>query len=188
MTIKQNIIQEYNVKNSKFIVLLIKIDDCNIKEHIKKIKQEYKSATHYCFAYIFNDLYKYSDDKEPSFSAGIQIYNALNYNKLNQVLCVVVRYFGGTKLGVATLAKTYFNCVLKTIENAELIEISNKILIELSFNYQFAKQVNSLLKKEDILKKNFNEKVKYQLYIEEDEFLKIIDDLKRFCDIDIKKR
>ena len=98
---------EYIIKKSKFIVKLIKIDDnSNINKILDDIKKEYTKATHYCYSYVLKNYSKYSDDGEPSGTAGLPILNSINSRNLVNVLCVVIRYFGGIKLGASNLTRT----------------------------------------------------------------------------------
>ncbi len=96
------------VKKSKFYSFLYEID--NIEEIdiiLTKLKNEHKKARHFPYAYKFKNIAKKTDDKEPSGTCGTPILNVLERNNLNNHLLVVVRYFGGTKLGAGPLLRTY---------------------------------------------------------------------------------
>ena len=99
---------EIIIKKSKFITKLYEIDntDC-ISEIIDNLKKEYKKATHICYAYIVNGQEKAVDDGEPSGTAGRPILNVLQKRKENNKLVVVIRYFGGIKLGAGGLVRAY---------------------------------------------------------------------------------
>ena len=91
-----------------------------------KLKKEFYDATHHCYAYKLNnisgsDLVKYSDDGEPSGTAGIRILNALDHAGLTNCMVVVIRYFGGTKLGVGPLGKAYYNAAISALESSGII-------------------------------------------------------------------
>ncbi|MBE6140630.1 MAG: YigZ family protein [Firmicutes bacterium] len=105
------------VKKSKFIGYLYDIES---KDEIKKIinilKKEHKKANHFVYAFKVNNTAGKSDDKEPSGTAGIQLYNILEMNNAQNKLLVVVRFFGGTKLGAGLLARTYKNSALQTLK------------------------------------------------------------------------
>ena len=90
-TIKDNIKNELVIKNSKFITLLLKIDSSNIKDILEEIKKEYPKATHYCYAYIYNEIKHSSDDNEPTGTAGLPMLNVLEHENLNKILCIVIR-------------------------------------------------------------------------------------------------
>ena len=109
---------EYTEKKSKFIGYLYKIEnEDDVKEILSSLKKEHPKARHMPHAYILKNTAKKTDDKEPHNTAGIQIYNQLVYNNLNSHLLVVIRYFGGTKLGAGPLLRAYLNCAKNTITN-----------------------------------------------------------------------
>lgn len=109
----------YIIKKSKFIGLyyeVTSIDEVNdILDHLKK---EHKKARHIPYAYKIGASAKKSDDKEPSNTAGSPIYNMIERKKLDNVLIVVIRYFGGIKLGAGGLTRAYLEAAIKVIEEA----------------------------------------------------------------------
>lgn len=110
---------ELEIKKSKFISYYYNLDNVDeIKEILTNIKSEHKKAKHVVYAYKYNNTAGKTDDKEPSGSAGMQIYNILDLNNLNNVLVVVVRYFGGTKLGIGPLTRAYRNACLLAIKKS----------------------------------------------------------------------
>ena len=117
-TIKNEQVNEYVINKSKFISFSYKIknEDDAIKK-INELKKIYKDATHICYAFITGNTKSFNDDKEPGRTAGMPILNVLENKKLNDILIVVVRYFGGTKLGASNLLRTYSkaanNCIIK---------------------------------------------------------------------------
>ena len=105
------------IKKSKFIAFLYKIDSlAEINIILENLKKEHKKAKHFPYAYIFNTYIKKTDDKEPSGTAGMPILETLERNKLNSHLLVVVRYFGGIKLGVGLLLRSYLKCANSVIK------------------------------------------------------------------------
>ncbi len=101
---------ELIIKKSKFLTYLYKIDNLDeIKIIINDLKLEHKKATHICYAYKFEIYAKYYDDGEPNGTAGKPIFNVIEKKGLNNVLIVVVRYFGGIKLGAGGLFRAYSN-------------------------------------------------------------------------------
>lgn len=125
-TISKNVDSLKEINKSKFITYLIKIDDIkDIDKYLNKFKNEYKDATHVCYAYIIDGKEKAFDDGEPSGTAGLPILNILKKHSLDHILAVVVRYFGGIKLGAGGLLRAYSNSVndlVKSIELKELID------------------------------------------------------------------
>lgn len=99
---------QIEVKKSKFIGYFYEIDEVNeIKEIIENLRKEHKKAKHVVYAYRFKNTAGKTDDKEPSGTAGLPLYNLLEAGNLNNKLIVVVRYFGGTKLGAGPLMRAY---------------------------------------------------------------------------------
>ena len=96
------------IKKSKFYGYLYELDNINEVEVIlEELKKNNKKARHFPYAYKFNSIAKKTDDKEPSGTCGTPILNVLERNNLNNHLLVVVRYFGGTKLGTGPLLRSY---------------------------------------------------------------------------------
>ncbi len=105
-------------KKSKFIVILYEVNsEEEIKDILNYLKNEHKKARHICYAYKIGPLAKKSDDKEPSGTAGNPIYNTIMMNNLDNVLIVVIRYFGGTLLGTGLLTRSYSKAASSLISN-----------------------------------------------------------------------
>lgn len=172
-TIKTNYSHEIEIKNSRFITLLIKIDSTDIDNILEDIKKEYPKATHYCYGYIFNEVKRSSDDGEPSGTAGFPILNVLEKEELNNILVVVVRYFGGIKLGAGGLVRTYTKAVTEALKESELIPIEKGYKIGLEFNYNEEKQINYLLNNSKILEKQYDEKIIYTVLVNKDTLEKV---------------
>ncbi len=161
-TIKDNVSCNYIIDKSEFIGILIKIRDVTkIKDEIDKIKNEYKDATHYCYAYIIDDNKKSSDDNEPGGTAGVPIMDTLNKHNLNYILCVVVRYFGGIKLGAGGLIRAYRKAVTLALQNAELKELKEGYKITLETTYDKQKEIEYILKNN--YQKEYKENVIYKI-------------------------
>jgi len=108
---------EITIKKSKFIGYFYDIqNEEEVKIILENLKKEHKKARHFPYAYIIGPIAKKTDDKEPHNTAGIQIYNQLTINKLNHHLIVIVRYFGGTKLGASNLLRAYLDCAKNVIK------------------------------------------------------------------------
>lgn len=104
------------IKKSKFIAYYYELDDTNdIKIIIDELKKEHKKAKHIVYAYKFGNTAGKTDDKEPSGTAGLPLYNLLEVNNLNNKMIVVVRYFGGIKLGAGPLMRAYKNAGVSVI-------------------------------------------------------------------------
>lgn len=175
-TIKTNLDNETIIKNSRFICYLVKIESSNINSLLEEIKNIHSKATHYCYGYIYDDIKKSSDDNEPSGTAGLPILNVLEKEKLNHIIAIVVRYFGGIKLGAGGLVRAYTKSVTETLKNAEYIELVKGYKISLRFNYNEEKQVNYILKNSNISKKDYQNNIYYECNIEEN----ILKDLDKY--------
>lgn len=172
-SIEKDTINEIVINKSRFITILCNVSNKNeVKEIINKYKKKYKDATHYCTAYIIDSYMKCDDDGEPSKTAGLPILNVLKMNELNHILCIVIRYFGGIKLGAGGLTRAYANSANEVIKKAEIINLVNGYYIEISFNYDDIKTIDNLLKDFNI-KKEFNEKILYSFKISDENFKKI---------------
>ena len=160
-SISDNIEKMIIINKSKFITKLFKVESEEESTNILiDLRKEYSDATHICYAYIIDNIKRFNDDGEPSGTAGMPILNALENNDLNHVLAVVIRYFGGIKLGAGGLVRAYSNCISDLIKD----NIAEYILgkqIEIVFDYDHIKEVDNLLKDEEIVKKSFDEKIKY---------------------------
>ena len=98
----------YEIKKSKFIGYFYEIDTLeDIDKILGLVKKEHKKAKHFPYAYKYNNIAKKTDDKEPSGTCGTPILNVLERNNLNHNIIVIVRYFGGIKLGVGLLIRSY---------------------------------------------------------------------------------
>ncbi|WP_332029848.1 IMPACT family protein [Kaistella sp.] len=140
-------------KGSKFIGFAFPVDDeAELKKSLEKIREEHPKATHHCYAYrlgIKGENYRANDDGEPSGSAGLPIYNQLLAHEITNVLVIVVRYYGGTKLGVSGLVKTYKESAKITLEEAEIVKKELESEIEISFGFSQQNQIFTLLSKFD---------------------------------------
>lgn len=165
-TISNNSKYEIVIKNSKFITLLYKINDVsNVDYILTNIKKEYPNATHYCYGYIIDNFKKSSDDKEPTGTAGIPILKVLENNQLNYILAIVVRYFGGIKLGANGLIRAYSKSAANALKENNLKELINGLNIEITFDWNNIKQIDYLLQNIKINHKNFDNTITYNIDI-----------------------
>lgn len=186
--IKKTSEYEETVKKSKFISFLYfvkSIDEVN--NYLNELKAKYKDASHICYAYIVDNNVKYNDDKEPSKTAGFPILNVLKNNDLNYVLAVVVRYFGGIKLGSGNLLRTYLNVTNENLKKAGIKEYKLKKEYIITCNYDNVNYVNNVLKDEDIINKTFNNLITYEVLIDNENIIKI-KDLLNNKNIEIKEK
>ncbi|MBQ7105070.1 MAG: YigZ family protein [Bacilli bacterium] len=175
-TIKNDYISEIEINKSRFITLLYRINSVDlVKEKIDLVKSLYKDATHYCYAYVIDDNKKSSDDGEPGGTAGVPIMEVLLKNDLNYVLCVVVRYFGGIKLGAGGLVRAYSKSVSSSLINENITELIPGYEIVFDTSYDNQKNIDYLLK--DIkIEKEYLDIIKYKVFIPKDK-LNILNNL-----------
>ena len=140
----------YIDKGSKFIAYAYPVsDEETIKQHILHLKKEHHSARHHCYAYRLGADMKHfraNDDGEPSNSAGKPILGQIQSREITDVLIVVVRYFGGTLLGVGGLINAYREAAADALANATIIERMVEVDIETRFEYPFMDQVMRVAK------------------------------------------
>ena len=158
-TIKNNIEKTIIINKSKFISKSYFVTDINeTKTIINSLKDEYKDATHICFAYKINSIIKYNDDNEPSNTAGLPIYNVIEKNNLNCVLIIVIRYFGGIKLGAGGLTRAYSNSALEVI-NDNITKLIKGYNVSIELDYNTIKYVEYILKDTNIINKDYKDRI-----------------------------
>ena len=165
-TIKETIENTLIIKNSRFITIIYNINDINdIDKYLKLVKDKYKDATHYCYAYILPNNIKCSDDGEPSGTAGKPILDVLTKHNLNFVLAIVVRYFGGIKLGAGGLIRAYSKCISTCLNNTELTKLILGKNIDIYFTYKDINDIDLLLTNCHINNKNYQDMISYNVNI-----------------------
>jgi len=174
-TIEKEVCHEIEIKKSKFITFLYTVDNLqSVKEKLEYVKKEYKDATHYCYAYIIHNMEKMSDDGEPSGTAGMPILNVLQKEQLQNILCIVVRYFGGIKLGSGGLIRAYSKACKEALQKTPIKVLRKGYEVAYSFDYKHNKQVDHLLQDVVIYNKIFQDKATYYFKITQ-ELLKAIE-------------
>ena len=187
-SIQKEITSEIIINKSKFITILTNINDIDkVKEKLEEIKKQYKDATHYCYAYIINNHEKCSDNGEPSGTAGMPILNVLKQNDLTNILCVVIRYFGGIKLGAGGLIRAYSTSASAALNKAIITNLVNGYNITIEFSYDNLKQIDYLLKNIDI-KKDYQTNIIYTFNITEEKLKQIESELTKLSKIKLKKQ
>ena len=125
----------------------------SVKSSLDSLKKTHYSARHFCYAYQIGKqsiVYRVNDDGEPRNSAGIPIYGQIQSFDLTNVLIVVVRYFGGTKLGVGGLVSAYKECAKLTIESNTIITKDITITIQIKFDYLLMNKVMRVIKENNL--------------------------------------
>jgi len=142
----------YREKASKFIAFAMPVStEDEVKEKLESLRKSYYDANHHCYAYRLgheNPVYRANDDGEPSGSAGKPIYGQILSTRLSDVLVVVVRYFGGTKLGIPGLIHAYRTAAREALNHANIIEKTICVNCRVYFGYESMNQVMRILKEE----------------------------------------
>lgn len=181
-TIAKSTENEINHRKSRFIAYLYKVDvEKNVKEYLDKMKKKHREATHVCYGYKIDTFMKCSDDGEPSGTAGLPILHILNQNNLDHILCIVVRYYGGVKLGAGGLIRAYAESAKLAIESTTIIELVLGARIECIFSYDKSKTVTHLVKDYFIYKKIYDSNITYLVDIEEARKEECIKKLVPYC-------
>ena len=148
----------YKDKGSKFYGYAIPIEtDQEVKKALEELKQKHSSAGHFCYAYqhgLETIYYRVSDDGEPNNSAGLPIYGQLQAFKVTNILIVVIRYFGGTKLGVGGLISAYKATAKLSLEVSQIKTLDILIPLKLSFVYKDMSKVMRIIKKQQLIIKS----------------------------------
>jgi uncharacterized YigZ family protein len=144
----------YKEKNSKFFGYAFPVTtEEEIKEILEGLRKTHFSARHWCYAYQIGTekiQYRANDDGEPNNSAGMPIYGQIHSFEVTDVLIVVVRYFGGVKLGVGGLITAYKTAAQMAMENAEIIECSIDKNFIISFGYANMNKVMRIIKEKNL--------------------------------------
>lgn len=165
-TVLEKKTHEIEIKNSRFITILYPItEQTNILNIIEDTKKLYPKANHYCFAYLTDTKQKSSDDGEPSGTAGIPMLNVLIKEKLINTLAITIRYFGGIKLGAGGLVRAYTKSVKEALTVSQIIEVEKGYHINITIPYSEQKNLDYLLKDSQIINKNYQEAVNYEVLI-----------------------
>ena len=148
----------YKDKGSKFFGYAFPIEtDAEVNAALAALKQKHSCAGHFCYAYqrgIETTYYRTSDDGEPKNSAGLPIYGQLQAFGITNTLIVIVRYFGGTKLGVGGLISAYKRTAKLSLENSKIICLDVLVTFKISFAYQNLSQVMRVIKKNRLILKS----------------------------------
>jgi len=141
-------------KNSKFFGYVFPVlNEDEVKIHIAELKKIHHTARHWCYAYQIGTesiQFRTNDDGEPNNSAGMPIYGQIQSFEVTNVLIVVVRYFGGTKLGVGGLINAYKTTAQLALEHAEIIEKTININYLITFEYKNMNKVMRVIKEKNL--------------------------------------
>ncbi|MEN2281555.1 YigZ family protein [Algoriphagus sp. SE2] len=141
-------------RSSKFFYFAFPVrNEDEVKEKLLELRKTYYGARHHCYAYVLGkdgETFRAVDDGEPNHSAGDPILGQIRSNNLTNILIVVVRYFGGTKLGMSGLINAYKSSAALAIEENEIVEEMVLETIRVKFQYPAMNEVMKLVKKHDL--------------------------------------
>jgi uncharacterized YigZ family protein len=144
----------YKEKGSKFIAVALPVtSEEEVKEQQEALRKKYYDARHHCYAYVIGDDYaqfRANDDGEPNHSAGDPILGQLRSKDLTNTLVVVIRYFGGTKLGVSGLIHAYKTAAEEALSENKIINVPITDIVEIIFDYESTNEVMRMVKDLDL--------------------------------------
>ena len=180
-------------KNSKFYGYAFPItNEVQIKTHLEALKKEHYSARHWCYAYqIGTEIIKYraNDDGEPNNSAGMPIYGQIQSFEVTNILIVVIRYYGGVKLGVGGLINAYRTGAQLALESSEIIEKTINKEFQLKFEYKNMSKVIRILKDNEveIINQTLEINCKLEIAVRKSNSYKIFELFNQFFGVDISE-
>jgi uncharacterized YigZ family protein len=164
---------EHVIKKSRFIVHFARIQDEEAAQlFIEQISKQHHKANHNVFAYVLGDndhIQRYSDNGEPSGTAGVPMLEVLKQNELHDVVAVVTRYFGGVKLGAGGLIRAYAGTVAEGLQQAGMVERLTRLSVAMTVDYKNSDQLNYWLTQQDyvILDTQYDTSVTYHVAVAE---------------------
>ena len=172
-------------KGSRFIAYLYPIQsELDIKDIIAELKSIHPKASHHCWALRLSQdrsIFRLNDDGEPSGTAGRPILNTLLSFDLTNVIAVVVRYFGGTLLGIPGLINAYKTATMEAIQASEIIEKTVDLVFKIEFSHSVMNEVMKVVKDENIkiFNQSFDLNCAFNLEIRQSQVNKVIDRLEK---------
>ncbi|WP_179320242.1 IMPACT family protein [Winogradskyella helgolandensis] len=180
-------------KNSKFYGFAFPVtNEEQIKQHLDDLKKEHYAARHWCYAYqIGTETFQYraNDDGEPNNSAGMPIYGQIQSFDVTNTLIIVVRYYGGIKLGVGGLINAYRTGAQLALEASEIVERTINKKFQLNFEYKNMSKVMRLLKENDveIINQTLELDCLLEISVRKNNSLKLFELFNQFFGVEIKE-
>lgn len=175
--VKDEVINEIIIEKSRFITYLKRVD--NIDEalnYLSLIKKRHYDATHCCVGLIIGDIYRSNDNGEPSGTAGVPILEVLKKNEINNTICIVVRYFGGIKLGAGGLVRAYSSSCSEALKKASFLTKKEFKRYELIIDYPTYNKIIYLIK-DNIIKNDFYHNITLLIDIDNEKIIEKIKDI-----------
>lgn len=181
----------YKEKGSKFIAVASAVySEEEFKEFLNQVKKDYHDARHHCYAFkigLTENEYRYNDDGEPNNSAGAPIYGQIQSFNVTNIAIIVVRYFGGTKLGVGGLITAYKEAAKDALQNAKIIERTVDNFYRIQFGYEIMSDVMNFIKQHqlEVTLQELEEKGKIEFRIRQSEAESMIENLEKIEGLEI---
>jgi uncharacterized YigZ family protein len=191
-TIAQSSQGAFRDKGSRFLAFAIPVSgEQEVKQQLEVLRKKYYDATHHCYAYILGfdkSAYRVNDDGEPSGTAGRPIYGQLLSADLTNTLIVVVRYYGGTNLGVPGLIHAYKTAASDAISNATILTKIVKENYEIEYPYEAMNDVMKIIKDEtlEVINNEFGMKCVIRLAIRHSEAGRVVSKFSKINQLIIK--
>jgi len=174
-TITEPVQGSFRDKGSRFLAFCIPVNsELEVKQHLEAMRKQYYDATHHCYAYVLGfdkSALRVNDDGEPSGTAGRPIYGQILSNDLTNTLIVVVRYYGGTNLGVPGLIHAYKTAAAEALNKATIVTKIVKELYQIEYPYEAMNDVMKIIKDEilEVINNEFGMKCVIRLAIRHSE-------------------
>jgi uncharacterized YigZ family protein len=175
----------FKEKGSKFLSFAFPVNsEEEIREIIQNLKKEHHSARHHCYAWrmgVEKKTFRANDDGEPSSTGGKPILGQIQSYDLTNILIVVVRYFGGTLLGVSGLINAYRSAAQDAINQSKIIDLIVEATIKVEFDYEITNEVMKIIKEEKLVQKSslFGQSCCIQVLVRVSEYERIAQELKK---------
>ena len=172
--IKKEFVNQIEIEKSKFITYVNRcFSEQEAKDYVLSIKKLHPNATHHCYAFCIgenHELQRSNDDGEPSGTAGMPILEALRLSGVHDVVCVVVRYFGGIKLGAGGLVRAYSSSASEAIKLAPHTTLLSMHKYQIAFSYDYIRPLDYLLEQKNaiITSKDYDVQVTYTFFSDDD--------------------
>ena len=170
-TITQSAQGSFRDKGSKFLAFAFPAtSEQEVKQHLEVLRKQYYDATHHCYAYVLGfdkSAFRFNDDGEPSGTAGRQIYGQILSNDLTNILIVIIRYYGGTNLGIPGLIHAYKTATAEALKNATIVAKIVKEVYQIEYPYEVMNDVMKIIKDEilEVINNEFGTKCVIRLAI-----------------------
>ncbi|MCA8941359.1 MAG: YigZ family protein [Planctomycetes bacterium] len=172
------------VKGSRFLATLVPVqDEAEIDAALSRIRAEFRDATHNCWAWRLgrdSERFRYSDDGEPSGSAGRPMLQQIDGRGLTNVLAIVTRFYGGTKLGVGGLVRAYGQATSDALDHAEIATVRIRTRIEITYGYDLSNAIQSLIAATDleVVTSEYGSNIRIEVLVPEENVNAFLDDLR----------